>query len=101
MDIHRDRKWAVGYKVWSCGEIRGRATDLAVVGILMIFRAVSPGVVSWVEGVAKERREQRRDPWASPAFIESPEKDGQWGKREKQESVVSSETNVSKWKGWY
>lgn len=56
LDIHRDRKWAAGCKVWSCGEIRGRATNLAVVGILMIFRAMSPGVVSWVEGVAKERR---------------------------------------------
>lgn len=53
---------------------------MAVVSILMIFSAVSPGVVNWVEGVAKGRRGQSTDPRASPAFIESPEKDGEKGK---------------------
>lgn len=67
----------------------------------MMLRAVTPCAVNWVEGVAKERRGRRTDPWSSPAFIESPEKDGQWGRRKKQESVMSSETHVSKWNAWY
>lgn len=51
---------------------------MTVVGLLMVFRAMRLGEVSWGEGVAKERRGLRTELWGSPAFIEKPEKDGQW-----------------------
>lgn len=81
-------------------EVRAGATDLTVVGLWMVFSAVRLGEVSWGEGVAKERRGLRTEPWGSPAFIENPEKDGQWGGGNKQENVVSSD-QCFRWKEWY